>query len=192
MYGGRFPPLGHSDVVGAPPVSFSDRKGRNIDIREFGDGPVDDEFEALVGMYLDYDPRHRSLGLPPRSERKIRQWQDRLLEGFCVLAWHDETLAGQATLVETGPEECELVIFLHQTYHGAGIGTRLLEALLSYGREAGVRRVWLVVERNNRAAVNLYFDVGFVIDEYCGADVEMEVTIEPPLGSQECMEAVHS
>lgn len=178
MYGGRFPPFGHAEVFASPPLTFFDREGRVIDLRMYGDGPVDDECEALVDLYLDFDPRHRSLGLPPISEEKIRYWQDRLLEGLCVLAWHEETLAGQATLLETGPEECELVVFLHQAYHGAGIGTRLLEALLSSGREAGVRRVWLVVERNNRAAVNLYYDVGFVIADHYGADVEMEVTIQ--------------
>ena len=179
MYGGHFPPFGHAEVVASPPLSFFDAEDREISIRLFDDGPVEDEYEALVELYLDYDPSHRSLGLPPRSESAIRRWQDVLLAGHCVLAWHDDELVGQASLVETGEDECELIVFLHQDYHGAGIGTRLMEALLSHARDQGITRVWLLVERENRPAVNLYTDVGFIVSEDAGPDVEMAVTIDP-------------
>lgn len=184
MYKGHFPPLSQAAMLRSPPFSFVDDEGREIDVRAYGDGPVQDEYEAIVAMYLDYDPDYRTLGIPPAGESRIRQWQDKILVGHCVLAWHGERVVGQAVLVadgaaesETAPETCELAIFLHQDYHGAGIGTHLTEGLLTYGREHGVEEVWLLVERENRPAVNLYNDVGFVVADRHGYDVEMVLTL---------------
>lgn len=126
-------------------------------------------------MYLDFDPSQRSLGLPPIRERRIREWLDVLLDGDNVLAWDRDKVIGQAVLVDSGEQECELAIFLHQDYHGAGIGTQLTETLLSYGKTRGIRRVWLVVERSNSPAVALYHDVGFTLARSLGHDVEMEI-----------------
>ena len=166
----------HSHVVAShPPQRITDAAGRVIDLRVSGDGPLDDEREALVEMYLDFDPTHRSLGLPPVGERRIREWLDILLDGLDVLAWHGQRVVGQASLVESSPQECEMVIFLHQEYHGSGIGTRLTETALSYGQQQGVRRVWLLVERNNLPAVSLYQHVGFTLSKALGYDVEMEI-----------------
>lgn len=176
MYRGHFPPLGQDTLVEPPPYTFVDHEGREIDVRVYGDGPVEDEYEALVRMYCEFDPTDRTLGIPPTDEERIRQWQDVILQGLCVLAWHGERVAGQAVLVEDG--ECwELAIFLHQDYHGAGIGTRLTEVLLSYGREQGVEDVWLLVERDNRPAINLYNDVGFAVTDDRGYDIEMALTM---------------
>jgi ribosomal protein S18 acetylase RimI-like enzyme len=68
-----------------------------------------------------------------------------------------------------------MAIFLDQEYHGAGIGTRLTETILSYGQQRGLRRVWLLVERNNLPAVSLYQHVGFTLSKALGYDVEMEI-----------------
>ena len=176
MYKGHFPPLGQDAMVEVPPFTFLDHEGREINVSVYGDGPVEDELEAIVRMYRDFAPAHRTLGIPPTDEDRIRAWQDAILRGLCVLAWHGEHVAGQAVLVEDG-ERWELAIFLHQDYHGAGIGTRLTEALLSYGRERGVHDVWLLVERENRPAVNLYNDVGFAVTDSQGYDVEMALTM---------------
>jgi ribosomal protein S18 acetylase RimI-like enzyme len=179
IYGGTFPPLGQDYRVGSPPLSFFDQQGRDIALRVFGDGPIHDEREALVEMYLDYEPRHRSLGIPPVGEAAIREWLDAILDGYCVLAWDDDRVVGQAVLVNGDEKGYELAIFVHPDYHGAGIGTRLTEALLSYGREQGVRAVWLLVERENDLAVNLYREVGFVVTDDQGPDVEMGVDLRP-------------
>lgn len=128
-------------------------------------------------MYLDFDPAFRTLGVPPAGEARVRRWQDRLLAGHCVLAWHGDRVVGQAVLVADGEGSHEFAIFLHQDYHGAGIGTALAEALLTHGRAAGVKEVWLLVERTNRPAVALYTDVGFVVTENLGSDVEMALTM---------------
>lgn len=179
MYGGYYPPPASSATVSYPPVSFVDQTGRDIDLRVYGDGPVETELDALVGMYLDFDPAHRTLGIPPAEEGRIRAWLEGLPDGYCVVAWEGNRAAGQAILLEDGSGGYELAIFLHQDYHRAWIGTYMMWSLFSYGKRQGVERVWLLVERENRVAVNLYHDVGFVITDTRGSDIEMSIDLSP-------------
>ncbi|MFB6155111.1 MAG: N-acetyltransferase family protein [Haloferacaceae archaeon] len=155
-----------------PPVEFTDADGREVVIREYEPGDRD----ALVAMYGAFDPADRAQGIPPSDERRIAEWLDHILTEDClnVVAWHGTEAAGHATLVPDG-ESYELAIFVLQDYQRAGIGTRLLKALLGYGQRAGVEKVWLTVERWNRAAVSLYKKVGF---ETCDAEsFELEMAI---------------
>lgn len=177
MYRGHFPPLGERYRVREPPLSFADREGRWLDLQPYGEGPVVDERAALLDLYLGYDPDSRTLGIPPVTPERIEEWQDAMLAGHCVLAWHGDRLAGQAVLVPDDDGSHEFAIFLDEDYRGAGIGTRLTEAMLSHGRASGVGDVWLLVERDNRPAVRLYRTVGFVVTEDTGYDIEMALSM---------------
>ncbi|PSP54910.1 GNAT family N-acetyltransferase [Halobacteriales archaeon QS_1_67_19] len=151
-----------------PPLSVTDKEGREIEIRPYADG----EFEAVVEMYADFDSADRAQGIPPATESRIREWFEDLLTGLNVVAWHDDRAVGHATLV---PDEdaYELAIFVHQDYQRAGIGSKLIRALLGHGRAEGVERVWLTVERWNHAAVNLYESVGFETHGSESFEIEM-------------------
>jgi ribosomal protein S18 acetylase RimI-like enzyme len=140
------------------PLSFTDKEGREIEIRPYENGEA--AFEAVVEMYVDFDLSDRAQGIPPATEPRVRDWFEGLLEGLNVVAWHDDRAVGHATLV---PDEdaYELAIFVHQDYQRAGIGSKLIRGLLGYGRAEGIEKVWLSVERWNHAAVNLYEAVGF-------------------------------
>jgi RimJ/RimL family protein N-acetyltransferase len=158
MSGERIYPDEPADSFPTPPATFEDREGREIEIRAFE--PSDEE--ALVEMYDKFDPSDRAQGIPPSTEQRVRDWLELILdEGHNVLAVHDGTIAGHATLVPDGADAYELAIFVTQEYQRAGIGGRLIRLLLGYGTEQDVEHVWLTVERWNRAAVALYEDVGF-------------------------------
>ena len=164
----------------AAPFAFEDRESREIELRPY-DGS-DDEFEALVEMYVAFDPADRAQGIPPAGEDRVYDWLETIFaEGLNVAAFHGDEVAGHATLVpdeshgEPGEHAYELAIFVLQTYQRAGIGRELLETLLGYGAREGVDRVWLTVERWNKAAVALYRDVGF---ETCGSEsFELEMSL---------------
>ncbi|WP_232700318.1 GNAT family N-acetyltransferase [Halobacterium wangiae] len=193
MAGERIYPETVATEFPQPPVSFTDAEGRPIEVRAYeqhgppdatlatdeeSDPPPEDAaFEPLVAMYADFDPADRAQGVPPVGEVRIRDWLDTLLarEGFDVLAWHEDSVAGHATLVPDSGETYELAIFVHQDYQGAGIGTRLIEALLGHGQAHGVEYVWLTVERWNRPAVALYEKVGF--ETAAAESFEMEMSI---------------
>ncbi|WP_101294025.1 GNAT family N-acetyltransferase [Halegenticoccus soli] len=159
-----------------PPLSFEDRDGREIEIVPLD--PAGDDREALVEMYLQFDPADRAQGIPPGQERRIRDWLDTILDDDClnVVAWHGDEVAGHATLV---PDEgaYELAIFVLQRYQEAGIGTQLMRALLGYGASHGVEKVWLTVERWNRAAVGLYKKIGFETSDAESFELEMTIRL---------------
>ncbi len=156
----------------APPMAFEDREGRGIDLEAYGE----EHFEALVEMYDSFDPADRAQGIPPATESRIRSWLETILDGGQdVLALDGERVVGHATLVPDDEEAVELAIFVHQDYQGAGIGSRLIRALLGHGEREGVEKVWLTVERWNHPGVNLYESVGF---ETTGVEsFELEMTL---------------
>jgi GNAT superfamily N-acetyltransferase len=161
----------------SPPIDWTDDAGRRIEIGEFGD-----DLDGLVEMYADFDPAERAQGIPPVGESAIRDWLEHLLCADCynVVGCHDGDRIGHATLVGDENGAYELAIFVHQDYQDAGIGTKLLEALLGHAAEHGVERVWLTVERWNKPATYLYQKVGF---EGTGAgdfEREMSIRLAPP------------
>jgi ribosomal protein S18 acetylase RimI-like enzyme len=154
----------------APPRTFADRKGRDVEIRRYGG-----EYEALVEMYLDFDPEDRAQGIPPTDEKGIRRWLDDLLveEAVNVVAWHGDAPVGHAMLVPDRHGASELAIFVLREYQEAGIGTELIEGLLGAGSEDGLDRIWLTVERWNNPAIALYRKVGFEPSDDGGFELEM-------------------
>lgn len=161
----------------SPPLAFTDHDGREIEVRAY-DG-TEREHEALVEMYVAFDPADRAQGIPPTEERRIRSWIDEILDtGLNVVAWDGDTAAGHATLVPQG-DAYELAIFVLQAYQEAGIGTRLMEVLLGHGADEGVRKVWLTVERWNQPAVNLYRKIGFESSDAESFELEMSLRLDP-------------
>ncbi|MEF8829522.1 MAG: GNAT family N-acetyltransferase [Haloarcula sp.] len=158
-----------------PPRTITDREARTIDVI-----PADDaDTESLVEMYLDFDPADRAQGIPPVKEEAIREWLDTILDDDCVnvVAKHDDTVAGHATLVPDNECEHELAIFVLQAYQGAGIGTALVETLLGYGQAEGIDNVWLTVERWNDPAISLYEKVGFESSSAESFEIEMAIRL---------------
>jgi len=158
-----------------PPVRFTDRDGRDIEIRPYDGSEA--EYEALAEMYVEFDPSDRAQGIPPGQESRVRTWLDGILADDChnLIAWDGDTAAGHSTLVPDGDDDYELAIFVLQDYQEAGIGTHLIESLLGYGHSNEINCVWLTVERWNHAAVSLYEKVGF---ETTGAEsFELEMAI---------------
>ncbi len=157
----------------APPVTFVDREDREIEVHAYDGSEA--AYEALVAMYDSFDPADRAQGIPPGGETRIRSWLDAILAEDClnVIAWCDDDVAGHATLVPDEDAVCELAIFVHQTYQRAGIGTHLIRTLLGYGQAEGIEKVWLTVERWNRAAVSLYEKIGFETSNAESFELEM-------------------
>ncbi|MFB6153695.1 MAG: N-acetyltransferase family protein [Halodesulfurarchaeum sp.] len=159
----------------SPPRTITDGDDREIELLEY-----DGHREALIRMYDDFDPADRAQGIPPVGRERIDNWLDHLLgeDSYNVIARHGDGVVGHATLVGDEEGSYELAIFVHQDYQGAGIGTELLETLLGYGVEQGVKRVWLTVERWNRPAINLYKKVGFETSDAQSFEHEMSIRLD--------------
>ncbi|MFC5971236.1 GNAT family N-acetyltransferase [Halomarina salina] len=161
-----------------PPISFEDRDGRPVTVRDYE--TTDEAFESLVEMYVAFDPEDRAQGIPPSGEQQVRDWLGNILVDDCtnvVAVVPDGRCIGHATLVPDGSGAYELAIFVLAAYQGAGIGTHLIEALLGAGQEAGIEKVWLTVERWNHPAVALYRKVGFEAASTESFEMEMSVRL---------------
>jgi len=167
-----------ADEFPPPPTAFTDREDREVEIRPYEGNETD--HETLVEMYDTFDPADRAQGIPPGGEKRIREWLDAILADDCynVIAWCGDEAAGHATLVPDG-DAYELAIFVHQEYQRAGIGTHLIRGLLGHGQANGVRKVWLTVERWNRAAVSLYKKIGFETSDAESFELEMGLRLRP-------------
>lgn len=148
----------------SPPRSFTDADDRDIQLRAY----EDDAFESLVTMYATFDPSQRAQGTPPLGEPAIRDWLEFVLDGFSVVARHDDSVVGHITFVPDGVGHHELAIFVHQDYQRAGIGSELLRTGLRYANQQGVTKVWLTVESWKGSIQKLYWDVGFTTDNPLG------------------------
>ncbi|QSG06763.1 GNAT family N-acetyltransferase [Halapricum desulfuricans] len=156
-----------------PPRAITDREDREIEVRV----AEPDDRDALVEMYLAFDPSDRAQGIPPVKEYAIDNWLDTVLAEDClnVIAWDGADAVGHAMLVPDNEDAHELAIFVLHTYQGAGIGTELLKTLLGHAQREGIETVWLTVERWNEPAIELYKKVGF---EICGTEsFEIEMSI---------------
>lgn len=158
-----------------PPRTFTDGEGRTITVERVGEERIDE----LVSMYLAFDPADRAQGIPPIRERAIERWLGTVLAEEClnVVARHEGTPVGHATLVPDEAQGYELAIFVLADYQGAGIGTELVETLLGLGQAEGVTSVWLTVERWNDPAIALYRKVGFETTDAERFEMEMAIRL---------------
>ena len=99
---------------------------------------------------------------------------------------NQKQLAGYAK-VNTGDAQSELQdpaameierIYIRKPFQGKGLGSWLLEKLLSLAREEGKKYVWLGVWEENKEAVRFYERHGFVTfgkhPYYIGSDRQMD------------------
>ena len=78
----------------------------------------------------------------------------------------DGAIVGSIAIVESSKEEAQLRWFLlHPSIRGKGIGRRLVGEALSFCRECGYSKVFLLTEGALQAAAKLYLDAGFVLTE---------------------------
>ncbi|MFP4590910.1 MAG: N-acetyltransferase family protein [Halobacteriales archaeon] len=157
-----------------PPADVDDGAGRSIRLELATEADVD----ALVAMYRDFDPAQRAQGVPPGDPDRVEPWVRTVLgDGHHVVARHGDRIVGHAMLVPDADGSYELAIFVHQDYQGAGVGGALIHHLLGAGAAAGVRRVWLTVERWNAPAIRLYRSVGFETVLADRFDLEMALAL---------------
>jgi ribosomal protein S18 acetylase RimI-like enzyme len=163
------------DEFPRPPRSVTDGEGREVTI-DPADGTDHDD---VLEMYLSFDPADRAQGIPPANEPAIANWLDTIIadDTFNVVAHHDGSVVGHATLVPDRKGEHELAIFVLQPFQGAGIGTILVETLLGFGQAEGLETVWLTVERWNDPAIALYRKVGFETTNTESFEIEMSIRL---------------
>lgn len=87
-----------------------------------------------------------------------------------VITWknpetnEDEIVAvGRLTRL-ANPEEAEYAILVRDDFQRQGLGTKLLESLLQFGRDEGIKRILAYMLRENRAMIKISEKLGFRLE----------------------------
>lgn len=58
----------------------------------------------------------------------------------------------------------EIGVVIKKKYWGLGIGKEIMNQAINWGKEKGLQRITLGVDSNNTKAINLYLNLGFMIE----------------------------
>ena len=151
------------------------KDGREIILRLLATG----DKEALLNMVNALSSEALLWGNPPYDEGKTDRWMSGVGKGLSLVAVHDEKIVGIAGIHATSLPQARgvgnMMIYLHQDFHGVGLGTAMTERLLALAKDEGLHRIGLEVVEDNKAAARLYKRLGFKIegtlrDAYYGTD----------------------
>jgi RimJ/RimL family protein N-acetyltransferase len=123
------------------------------------------DFEKLLAMYAEFEPKGECQGLPPSTATQTAEWLRRVEDIGSVqfVIEIGRGVVGHAMLCP-GPhkEEAELAVFLLHDFQELGLGKILtLGALHHACKQLQLDRVWLSVQGSNPRALRLFEDVGF-------------------------------
>lgn len=102
-------------------------------------------------------------------------------DGEIILAFLDGNLAASVALRPSAEGICEMKrLFVREDYRAYGLGRRLVEEIMSLGRDLGYERMRLDTLETMEAAISLYQSLGFY---------QIEAYIYNPLPNVRYMEA---
>ncbi|MEV0403128.1 GNAT family N-acetyltransferase [Actinoallomurus sp. NPDC050550] len=153
--------------------------GTAIQIREVRPGDLDAVRDLHRGMSLE-NLYLRFFGLSPRiaDEVSLRLCR-RPGSAHAVLgAWLGDELVGVANYEPTeDPGSAEIALAVTDGMHHRGVGTLLLEHLVSLARSRGVREFRADTLTQNTAMLRVFASAGLAADRGCCADGVVEVRI---------------
>lgn len=151
------------------------KDGREITLRLLEPSDAD----KLLDMFSTMSDKALEWGMPPYTKETIDRWMSNIENLIPLIAVLNEKIVGYASVFrhmrsrERGVSD--MGIYLHQDFHGVGLGTAMTEIILSIAKQQGLHRIGLRVVEDNIAAVKLYKKLGFMIegtmhDAYYGVD----------------------
>lgn len=149
--------------------------GREVTIRFL---TIEDR-EKLLEMFSSMSERSLRWSMAPYTREVIERWMNNIQNLIPLVAEHDNHIVGYACVHKfTHPRRKgngDLAIYLHQDFHGVGLGTAMTEVLLKLAKKHGLHKVNLYVVADNKIAVHPYEEFGFEIegkmkDSFFGAD----------------------
>jgi RimJ/RimL family protein N-acetyltransferase len=140
------------------------RDGRLVLVRELR---IEDE-EKLVRMYASLSSEALRWALPPYTRERIERWLSNLQNLIAMVALDGDRIVGHAQISKFAHPRrrgtADLLIYLHQDFHGVGLGSAMMARLLELARRDGLHRLNLDVVAENRAAVRFYQKLGFTVE----------------------------
>lgn len=127
-----------------------------------------DDLKAIIAIY-NHAIAHTTatFDTEPRTEESQRTWFDQHGEAYPLLvAQVEDRIVGWAAL-SPWSDRCaykttaEVSLYIEKGHQGRGTGTRLMEALLKAGRQAGLHSAVARIVEGNPASIHLHEKAGF-------------------------------
>lgn len=74
---------------------------------------------------------------------------------------------------DPGPHTGEFAILVADNFQSSGLGTKLMETLISVGRERGLKSIYGIVLADNRSMLTLAKESGFSVSENSYGEVRI-------------------
>lgn len=143
-------------------MDFTMKDGRIVTVRPY----KSDDFEAMVSMFQKLSKEALRYGLPPYDRTRLQHWVPTIDDRILLLVLDGENVVGAATLWASGNPRLkgigEFATYIHQDYHGRGLGTFVTRTILEEAKRKGFHRVTLHVVAYNAPAIKAYERAGFV------------------------------
>lgn len=131
----------------------------------------------------------RYFAMEPKDEETLADPRGAVLDGGgrIFFAVQRGEMVGCCALLAMGHDEFEVAkMAVTESSQGAGVGRRLLEAVIAAARASGAKRLSLETNRKLAPAIRLYESVGFrhipaerkAASPYARSDVSMEMELE--------------
>ncbi|WP_435079664.1 GNAT family N-acetyltransferase [Halococcus sp. AFM35] len=160
---------------------FFDTEGTALLIKPY----EPDHWKVLVEMYEDIDTYSRTLGLPPSSSERIKEWLAHLTSnGWNLVAVDCDDIIGHIAAAPLDGDEPGFVVFVHQTYQNRGVGTELIKHLIAHADDRGHKALTLTVASGNRRAITVYDNIGFDVTERLPSEITMRLSIDDSIAKQ--------
>lgn len=120
--------------------------------------------EAVVAFYSSLSPQALRWSLPPYDRGRVERFFSTPDQLIGVLGEAEGRIVGHLHIfrfVSRMSHVGELIIYLHQDYQGAGLGSAMMREGLELAKARGLRRVQLSVIAANTNAIHLYERLGF-------------------------------
>jgi len=144
------------------PTDLSLKDGQIVTVRSYTSG----DFEPMVSMFSQLSGDALQYGLPPYDRARLERWVSGVNGGILLLVLDGENVVGAATIWASQLKRLrgigEFATYIHQDYHGKGLGTFLTKTILEEARRKGFHRVTLEVVAENIPAIKAYERAGFV------------------------------
>lgn len=163
----RCPYWDYSECEGTPHrpprcPRFVDEEGVPLLVRRYEDG----DFERVVEMYEALDLSNRTMGIPPKSSDRLREWLRSLTDnGWHKIALDGDHVVGHIGVVPATSSAPQLVTFVRDRYQNRSIGTELVKHAIASAADYGHAALTLDVSKGNRPAIVVYKNIGFEVIE---------------------------
>lgn len=140
------------------------------------------DFDLLVAMYEEFDDSAATMGLPPFTRARIREWVSELTDdGWNLVATIDDRIVGHVAVTPVADADAEFIVFVHTDVHGRGIGTELLKQLVAYADSREYDALTLTVADENHRAITVYENIGFESIDRSPLNTTMRLRVVSPL-----------